>query len=114
MSNPSDWEQRKIYSSTWKMDEYVEVFIDTKVAYKGNLQVIITSVANGSFCCKLKIEGQSVILGYSKIPTRETKPGFLKLAKTIQNKHWRARDCVAAYIKYISIIYCAGQSVTHQ
>lgn len=76
MSNPSDWEQMKIYSSTWKMDEYVEVFIDTKVEYKGNYKLCLHH-----FCCEwillLQIESRgTIILGYPKIPTRETKPGF--------------------------------------
>jgi len=31
----------------------------------------------------------------------------LKLAKAIQNKRRRARDCMAAYFMHISIIYCA-------
>lgn len=71
-----------------------------KSRIKGTLRVMsLHHFCCESFCCKLKI--QSVILGHSEIPTRETNTGFLRLVKTIQNKRRRARDCVTAYIKYI-------------
>jgi len=43
--------------------------------------------------------------------TTETNARFLRLAKAIQNKRRRARDCMAAYFKHVTIIYCADYSV---